>query len=49
MNILFIVLMTMAAVYVVFHLGNAFKWWWGVILIVPEAIWNLILKLFGKR
>lgn len=49
MNIIFYVLMTIAAIYAIFHITDFFKWWFDVMLIVPKAIWNFILKLFGKR
>lgn len=49
MNILFYVLMTMTAIYVVFHITDFFSWWLNVMWIVPKSIWKLILKLFGKR
>jgi len=49
MNIAFYVFVTMTAVYAVFHITDFFGWWFDKILIVPKAIWKLILKLFKKR
>ena len=49
MNIVFYVFLTMSAVYLIFHIKESFCWWLNVILIVPKAMWYLILKLFGKR
>ena len=48
MNIVFYVLMTMVAVYTIFHYKDFFKWYWNVIQIVPKKIWDLIKKVFGK-
>ena len=48
MNIAFYILLTMAAVYVIFHIGDFFRWWYDKILIVPKTIWNLVKKLFGR-
>ena len=48
MNIAFYVLMTMVAIYAVFHITDFFYWWIDVMWIVPKAIWKSILKLFGK-
>lgn len=48
MDIVFYVVMTMAAIYAVFHITDFFKWWLNVMLIVPKSIWKRILKLFGK-
>lgn len=49
MNIVFYVLMTMFAVFAIFHIVDFFYWWIDIMWIVPKSIWNLILKLFGKR
>ena len=48
MNIIFYVFLTLTAIYVVFHTAEVFGWWYGVILVVPVKIWNLIKKVFGK-
>ena len=49
MNIVFYVILTLCAVYAVFHIRDIFYWWIDIMWIVPKAIWKLILKLFGKR
>lgn len=49
MNILFYVLLSLTAVYVVFHIGDVFKWYWNVIQIVPKKIWELIKGIFKKE
>lgn len=49
MNIAFYVLMTIFAIYAIFHIKDVFCWWINIMLIVPKAIWKLILKLFGRR
>lgn len=48
MNIVFYVVLTMIAVYAVFHYKDLFDWWYKVILAVPVKIWNLIKKIFGR-
>ena len=48
MNYVFYVLIILAAVYTIFHIGDAFKWWTKVVLAVPIKIWDAIKKIFGK-
>lgn len=48
MNIVFYVLMTMLAVYAVFHIKDVFFWWLDKMLIVPKAIWKKIKRIFRK-
>ena len=48
MDILFYVLMTMFAIYAIFHYKDVFCWWLNIMWIVPKSIWKSILKLFGR-
>ena len=49
MNIVFYVLLTMAAVYSILHIVDFGKWYWNVITIVPKKIWSLIKGIFKKE
>lgn len=48
MEIAFYVILTMSAIYFVFHIKDVLYWWAERIWTIPKGIWNLIKKLFGK-
>ena len=49
MNIVFYVLLTMAAVYSIFNYKDFGKWYWNIIMIIPKKIWSLIKGIFKKE
>ena len=48
-DFLMFVFLVMAAVYVVFHIVDVFKWWYDKAKMIVKGVWNLIKSIFKKK
>jgi len=46
---LMFIFLTMAAVYVVFHIVDVFTWWYGKAKMIVNGVWSLIKSIFKKK